>query len=84
MFTNYIQVPSEPRHYVPSRQFQQQHHQLHQQQQQQRHVPPPAPMTKAESIGGYPPDLIAHSNFQVNKPLINNNNINNKHEMKLK
>jgi hypothetical protein len=22
-------------------------------------------MSKAESIGGYPPDLLAHSNFQV-------------------
>jgi hypothetical protein len=28
------------------------------------HVPPPAPTTKYESLGGYPPDLLAHSNFQ--------------------
>ena len=68
-------VPSESRQRIPSRRFQQLHQQQHQHQPQpsliqqpqlqQRHVPPPAPMTKAESIGGYPPDLLAHSNFQV-------------------
>jgi hypothetical protein len=52
----FSQVPSEPRHYVPSRHFQQLHQQpqpqppLIQKPPPQRHVPPPAPMTRCQSI----------------------------------
>lgn len=40
------------------------HNRLPRLYRQDSHVPPPAPTSKSDYLGSYPPDLLAHSNYQ--------------------